>query len=129
MLKGKHFCLQTGRRQVGKGVSQMDITVEKKQDQTVVSIAGDIDYMNAGELKKKINSEIEEGVTNIVLDLDEVHHIDSMAIGLFAVSQKKLSAMGGEFALTNVRSDVIALLKLSSIDRMLNIYEYKDDRV
>lgn len=99
----------------------MDITVEKKQGKTIITITGDIDYMNAGALKKKINGEIERGGMNIVLDLDDVHHIDSMAIGLFAVSQKKLSAMGGEFALTNVRNDVIALLKLSSIDRMLTI--------
>ena len=85
--------------------------------------------MNAGELKKKINQEIEEGVTNIVLDLDEVLHIDSMAIGLFAVSQKKLSSLGGEFSLTNVRNDVVALLKLSSVDRMLNIHNIQDDAV
>ncbi len=105
----------------------MDIKVDKKQGKTIVTITGDIDYMNAGELKKKINSEIDGGGKNIVLDLDDVQHIDSMAIGLFAVTQKKLTAMGGTFALINVRSDVIALLKLSSIDQMLNISGNQED--
>ena len=40
-----------------------------------------------------------------------------------------MKALGGEFALVNTRSDVKALLKLSSIDRMLNIYDSIEDLV
>ena len=105
----------------------MDITVEKGKNRTIVAIDGDIDYMNVGELKAELNRNIEGGVTSIILDLEEVQHIDSMAIGLFAVTQKKMKAMGGEFALVNARSDVRALLKLSSVDRMLNIYDSIED--
>ena len=48
--------------------------------------------------------------------------MDSSGIGLIVTAYKVMSQYGGRMSLVNVQNDVMKLLKLTTIDSLMSIY-------
>jgi anti-anti-sigma factor len=69
----------------------------------LVTVTGDLDLAGAPELRDTLVQIIDEGHTGIVLDLDEVHFLDSIGLGVLVEVLHGLSRCGGQHGGSNAR--------------------------
>jgi anti-sigma B factor antagonist len=101
----------------------MNIQISDLKGHTVLKLRGDIDYFNVSELKNAIFKLINNNVRSIILDLKDVDYMDSSGIGLIVTAFKVMHTYNGTIALLHVHDDILALLKLATVDVILKIYE------
>ncbi len=58
---------------------------------------------------------------NVTIDLQEVHIIDSMAMGQFIILKEKMA--GRVLSLTNVNSTIRKVLSMSQLDQVLRVVD------
>jgi anti-anti-sigma factor len=102
----------------------MEFTTKTKGKHKIFELVGSLDIYSASKMKKEINAVVDEQeIESLVLDMAKVTHMDSSGIALLANLQKKMKTEGSKFALLNVTSDIMAVLKLSSLDNFFTIYQ------
>lgn len=90
---------------------------------TVVHMKGSI---HSGPDCRRVEQEIEELIgakhTFVILDLSEVTHIDSSAIGSIVRCFTRVNGSGGKFCLAGCAGMIEASLKLTRLDKVLDIF-------
>jgi anti-sigma B factor antagonist len=106
----------------------MDYNVRAKGTHKIFQLVGSLDIYSASKMKKDINAVLEsEDIASLVLDMSKVTHMDSSGIALVANLQKKQKTDGAKFALMSVTNDIMAVLRLSSLDNFFTIYGSEAD--
>ncbi len=59
----------------------------------------------------------------IILDLEELVHLDSAGLGLLAVAHKNLTSMGIGLAIANTQKTVREILLLTNMDKMYPLFD------
>lgn len=106
----------------------MDFTQRNKGSNRIIELSGNLDIYSASKMKKEINKVIDdEEIESLVLDMAKVSHMDSSGIAMLANLQKKMKNDGFKFALLNVTADIMAVLRLSSLDNFFTIYKAESE--
>jgi anti-sigma B factor antagonist len=106
----------------GQIAGDFSIDEERPDPQTVViSIHGDADLTAASELRDRLGEAIEAGPSGLVLDLSHATFLDSMALGVFLSSMKRLRARGGRFRVVAPRDDIRRIFELTLLDRVFDL--------
>jgi len=95
----------------------MEFTVERHDELRagVVRIVGDIDIATIPELRSALDSLVEAGYPNIILDLSSVDYADSSALGMLVWLDRRLQDASGRVVLAGANRDVRRILALSRI--------------
>lgn len=64
---------------------------------------------------------VESGIRHLVLDIQNVRHMDSACVGCMVETLNKLARSGGRIALANPGSSVAYLFRLTRLDRVFPI--------
>ena len=106
----------------------MDITIRDLGRHKIMSVDGDVDLYNVGELKKAIFALLDDQeIRSLIIDMKNIHYMDSSGIGALVAGQKKVKVKGGRFALLNIQEDVLNILRLATLDQFFTIYESESD--
>ena len=100
----------------------MKYSVDKQEKYTVISLQEEnLNAVVAPDLKSEFVLMSNEGVPNLILDLSEVHYVDSS--GLSAIlTANRLWKNGGSFVLTGIKHDAVKkLIEISRLDTVLSI--------
>ena len=101
----------------------MKLNLEKLTACTVLYIQEErIDAHNSGELKEAILHLIEQGETNIIVQLEQVKFIDSSGLGALLSGHKNATAKSGKLAFVNMQLQVLSMFELTRLDRVFEIY-------
>ncbi|WP_126992289.1 STAS domain-containing protein [Thermosipho globiformans] len=104
--------------------------VTKLENIPVIKITGEIDISNAYEMKQFIHENIlNNGEKYCILDLSHLKYIDSSGLGILVGLHKSFKLQGGEIVLVNMNENIKNLLKLTSLDRVLNIKDTPKDAI
>ena len=103
----------------------MKINERTVGDVTVLDLEGKLLIGEGDELlREKINSLVEGGTTNIVLNLGEVPYMDSAGLGEVVRCYTTVSRKNGKLKLVNLTKRLQDLL---SITKLLTVFETFDD--
>lgn len=91
--------------------------ITRQGDQTIVRPGGDMVASGAPALTSELQSLIEGGTKELVIDLRSVDIIDSTGLSVLMNSHKSLSNAGGRLTLTNVSKDIYGLFKAMQLDQ------------
>ena len=80
-----------------------------------------VDARNAPDLKEKIAGFVSKGHEWIVLDLKDVEFVDSSGLGAI-VSGLKLLGHKGDLVISGARDNVVALFKLTRMDKVFRLF-------
>lgn len=100
----------------------MKYSIDTQEKYTVISLQEEnLNAIVAPELKSKFVLMSNEGVPNLILDLGQVHYVDSS--GLSAIlTANRLWKNGGSFVLTGIQHDAVKkLIEISRLDTVLSI--------
>jgi anti-sigma B factor antagonist len=103
----------------------MHISERSVGNVTVVDVSGKITLGDGGDvaLKDKMRSLIQQGVTNVLLNLGDVSYVDSAGLGEIVQSYATVTKSGGKLKLLNVTKRIKDLL---SITKLLTVFECYD---
>ena len=106
----------------------MEIKIEHTEGITVLLIKEDrLDANNSEELKTELHRQFESGAKELIIDLKDVHFIDSSGLGALISGYKNASALHGSFKLSSLQSQVKSMFELTRLQRVFDIYVTVDD--
>lgn len=101
------------------------ISTREVKDVTIVDISGQITLGDeTGKLRSAVRGLLEKGKKKIVLNLAEVHYIDSSGVGELVGSYTTVRNQGGQLKLLNLTKKVHDLLQIT---KLYTVFDIKDD--
>ena len=82
----------------------MEISVKEIENNTVIiKLFGDIDIYTSSDLKDAMISQVDFGAKRIIMDMEDVHYIDSSGIGVFIAVLGTFKKVNGKIVLELTR--------------------------
>jgi anti-sigma B factor antagonist len=96
---------------------------EERRDGEIVVLAvhGEADMRSAPELRGRLSDAIDGAPSAVVVDLTDATFVDSMALGVFLSSMKRLHARGGRFRVVVPRAEIRRIFEVTLLDRVFDL--------
>jgi len=108
----------------------VDISVRKQSEAQVVKLEGNLRLgPTADNLKNTFDELLQQGETQIVLNLAGVPSMDSSGIGVIVRGLTTMKANGGAIKLVQPSKMVVQTLKLVAVLNLFEVYETEDAAV
>lgn len=101
----------------------MELEVTEYSDCELLKITGRIDSYSAPQIKKVLNTLIDDGHHNIIVDLQNVQYLSSSGILTFVDTQRQLKRQNtGELVFLNVPELVLLNFEIAGFDTIFDFY-------
>ena len=90
---------------------------------TVVEVRGELDMATAPQLRDDLQRLVDAGDRQVVVDMAGVGFMDSSALGTLVVMFQSLREVGGRLCLAAVQPAVHSVLRITSVDRVIDVYD------
>lgn len=99
----------------------MKYTIDKKEQYVIFTpMEEKLDSLLAPVLKSELLTIHAEGFTNLVLDMSQVKYVDSSGLSALLVGDREFGR-NGIFLISGIQDHVMKLLKISMLDKKLNL--------
>ena len=106
----------------------MNIRTERTEGVAVLFIREDrLDANNSEELKAELRRLFDGGTKDLVVDMKEIHFIDSSGLGALVSGYKNASILHGSLKLSNLQAQVKSMFELTRLHRVFDIFTSVDD--
>ncbi len=105
----------------------MNIRYRDLRDHKIIMLKGELDYFCSRDIRDAILQLMHENVKSMILDLKEVTFIDSAGMGMLVNVKKELEKNNCTIGFLNISADIMILMKLATLDRILQIYNNEDE--
>jgi anti-sigma B factor antagonist len=95
---------------------QLTIEVRREPDRIVLTLHGELDLASAPRLQSEIESDTVDAADIVVLDLNDVHFIDSAGLRVVLAAHERTVQRGQRLALTPGSPQVQRLLSIAGVD-------------
>src|SRR5262245_55476581 len=95
----------------------------------VVDVSGTINQEDAESLRIKLARMVESGHRQIVIDLAELTHLDSSALGSLVATQIRADKAGTALKIANAGKRLRDLLVVTRLTTVFQCYDSRDDAV
>lgn len=100
----------------------MKYTIDKKENYTIITIdEKKLDTTIAPDLKSEFVKLNAEGITNLILDLNNVKYTDSSGLSSILIANRLCNSSNGLLILTGLQDHVMKLITISKLESVLNI--------
>jgi anti-sigma B factor antagonist len=93
----------------------------------VIELGGEVDLYTAPEFKERLLTLIEEGKTQLVVDLTKATFIDSTTLGVLVGGVKRLRPTDGSLTLVCTDPSIIKIFEITGLDRVFPIHNSRDE--
>jgi anti-sigma B factor antagonist len=106
----------------------LSIAIDSVDGVKVIRVGGEVDVYTAPQLKEALTEAL-EGRDRFVLDLSQVHFIDSTGLGVLVASQQKAHADSRDFHLVLDDPYLLKIFRITGFDGVFSIYPQVLDAV
>ena len=89
----------------------------------IITFTGRIDQDSSEELESVLQDCLDTGNHNICIDLMNVKHICSSALGVLVAIKRKIKDNEGDIKLVLVNDNLLKLFETTMLDKVFEIYE------
>jgi anti-sigma B factor antagonist len=101
---------------------EFEISDRKVDDDThVVSVIGEIDLFTSPEFKERMSRPIDEGRSNLVVDLSRTTFIDSSSLGVLIGAHRRLKLRGGSLVVVCDNEAITKTFKITGLDGVFTL--------
>jgi anti-anti-sigma factor len=102
---------------------RLQIDVRADADPLTFVLDGELDPHTSPMLQERIDAELPEGATAVVLDFDAVGFVDSAGLRVIADTHRRLSEAGGGLTVRRPSSGLKKLLSVTGLSDHVSIEE------
>ena len=103
--------------------AQLQLSVAPSDDETVVTVSGELDMSTAEQLSNTVNDQLRASPGRIVLDLSELTFCDSLGLGTLVVLSRSAHNRQTYLLLRNPSPFFSRMLDVTGVREGLNIAE------
>ena len=107
----------------------MDILDKKKGDVVIISLAGRLDAYGANDVEKKLDSFIDNGQVNLVINLENLEYISSSGLRVFLAALKKVRKQQGDMKLAGLKPFIKEIFDIAGFTQLFNILDNEESAV
>jgi len=107
----------------------LHVVLEERDGWTVVRVHGDVDVASAPTLREHLVRTVTDGHHQVILDLDDVHFIDSTGLGLVIGMLRRTRSLGGDLRLVSTREMLARVFEITGLDRAVPIESSVNDAI
>lgn len=104
----------------------MEIQVQESGKTWVVSVAGKLDAVSAGDYEKAVSQLIADGKTRFVVDFANLSYISSAGLRVLLSTAKQLKPKGGTVVFANLQEGVRDVFEMTGFSSILGIHPSVD---
>jgi anti-sigma B factor antagonist len=98
-----------------------EFTVNRERSRAVVTPRGELDVSTCGQLRECLTRLIDDGVTDLVINLSATSFMDSAGLGVLIGAMKRLHAEQGSFSLAEPSRGIQNVLEITGLTTMVDI--------
>ena len=106
---------------MANAVPDLQMTVVKEGDETVLILAGDLDVYTSASLRERLVDLIHGARPKIVIDLSGLAFVDSTGLGTLVDGHKRVRQAGGEMVLRSPTPSTRRVIEITGLGRVLPI--------
>jgi anti-sigma B factor antagonist len=99
----------------------LDIELEELSDQTVISVAGDVDLYTSPDLRKAVLKAIPKAAGRVAIELSGVNYIDSSGVATLVEGMRSARKHDKLFLLVAPSEAVTQVLELAKLDSVFEV--------
>jgi anti-sigma B factor antagonist len=100
----------------------MEINTSEMRRVQLFEVIGRVDSTNATELGTAMDRAVDDGKSNLVLDLSGVEYMSSAGLREMVRILKRVKRVGGDLRIANPSERVREVLELAGLDSVFEIY-------
>ena len=105
----------------------MEFTVDKYENYSMAKINQEkVDSTIAPELKTEFMNLAQDGVKNLIVNMEDVKYVDSSGLSALLVGNRSFGESGA-FVLYNVTDHVMKLISISQLDKVMTIVSGQEE--
>lgn len=94
-----------------------------EENMEIIQLEGRVDQEGSEELENLLEECLNSGHMNICIDMINVKHICSSALGVLVAVKRKIKDSKGDIKLVIVNDNLIKLFQTTMLDKVFEIYE------
>ena len=106
--------------------NELHIETESFENAFLITPFGDIDLSQSDHLRQVIKKTIESMTQKIVVDLSHVQYMDSSGVATLIEGLQLARTSGRELVLCSLTQSVEAVIQLSKLDQIFDIFPSKE---
>src|SRR5699024_6565776 len=99
----------------------LNIDIEENGNQKTVFVSGEIDIYTAPKLKRELHELGNKSSQMIIVDLNDVHYMDSTGLGVFISVLKLTKEHDSHLKLVNLNERVLRLFQITGLNEIMDI--------
>jgi anti-sigma B factor antagonist len=107
----------------------MDLEIIDIKQVTVITPRSDIDIAHADVVKQRLTELVDKGRTRLVIDLGQVHYIDSSGLGALVAVMKHARAARGDIKICALQSGVRSVFEMTRLNKVIAIHATRQEAV
>ena len=104
-------------------MSNLDISITKDDQATIISLNGSADMQEANMLNEHLEKVFEEKCYTLVIDLSELKFTSSMGLGSLIMAHSACKENMGRLAIVNPQPAVMKIFITTRLDQLFNIFK------
>jgi anti-sigma B factor antagonist len=105
-------------------VSEKEVLSKSSQ---IIRLSGELDIHSAPEFKEEVLSLMGEGFNTIIIDLDELHFMDSRGLGTFIGLSRSLKEKGGSLKLVCSNQTILKIFQRTGLSDIFRLFGNRDE--
>ena len=106
---------------------ELSVTTSRKDDVSVVTVAGEVDVYTAAQLRAALDEEIASGRSHLVVDLDGVSFLDSTGLGVLVGRLKLVRNSSGWLRIVCSNDRILRVFRITGLDKVFGIHTSLDE--
>lgn len=94
----------------------------RAEDHAVVTACGDLDLHSAPRVRSALRRLLDDDARHIVLDLSDVHFVDSTALGVILGAMAQASLVHGRILVVTADERVLQVFRLTRLDEVVPLF-------
>jgi anti-sigma B factor antagonist len=104
----------------------LSLSTEVTGNAGIICVGGDLDIYTAPKLKEAIDDALPR-TTRLVIDLTDVHFIDSTALGVLVAAHQHAKSSSGDLRLVVDDPFLLKIFRITGFDSVLSVYSVVAD--
>lgn len=100
---------------------QLDIDVKNNGSSCLLAVSGEIDVYTSPLLKSRLAQAIDEGCTDLVVDLERVSFIDSSGLGALVSGLRRVKERSGSLRVVCTKENILKVFRITGLDKVFPI--------
>ncbi|MEL6188113.1 MAG: STAS domain-containing protein [Myxococcota bacterium] len=99
----------------------LNIERTDREDITVLALEGNLDVLNAPNLKREAEQVVADGRLRVVLDLSRLELVDSSGVGSIVSLFKQVRTRNGDLKIAGLTQQPLTIFKLLRLDKAFDL--------